>query len=100
MVILFICHIHIRHTSQNCVNMSRQRAIATRRHLFSYIDTEQQNELLKIVQSLLVPGKGILGCHNISKYLFQYLPDSKIKNDKSNRNKFRQLLVTTKGLCE
>lgn len=80
--------------------MSRQSAVTTRKHFFAYLDHDKQDELIKTVESLLIPGKGILGCQNICKYLSLYIPDSKINNDAENRNKFRQLLVTTKGLSK
>lgn len=80
--------------------MSRQSAVATQKHIFAYLDADKQDELLRTVKSLFVVGKGILGCQNISKYLSLYIPGTKIRNDAKNRNKFRQLLVTTRGLSK
>lgn len=93
MVVIFV--VYCQHD-----NMSRSSIVVTRRHFFAYLDPDKQDELLKIVNALIVPGKGILGCHQVAKLFSQYIAGTNLKNNEETRRKFRSLMITTKGLCK
>lgn len=86
---------------RQCDNMLRSSVlIIQRRHFFSYLDLDKQAELLKTVDALVAPGKGILTCNVDAKTFAKRIEGTKIKNDEATRRKYCQLVVTTEGLCK
>lgn len=81
-------------------DMSRSSTVITRRNFFAYLEPDKQDELIKTVDTLLVPGKGILGCQQVAKLFSQYIAGTSLKNNEETRRKFRSLIITTEGLCK
>lgn len=56
---------------------------------------EQENELRKIAEAIVAPGKGILAADESTATIGKRFQDNKIENTEENRRKYRQLLFNT-----
>ena len=62
---------------------------------FNYPDPALQDELRKIAQAIVAPGKGILAADESEGTMGKRLKDIGMENNVENRRKYRQLLFTT-----
>lgn len=62
---------------------------------FSYPPPELQEELKKIAQAIVAPGKGILAADESVATMGKRLKDIGVENSEENRRLYRQLLFTT-----
>lgn len=62
---------------------------------FSYPDPALQDELRKIANAIVAPGKGILAADESVSTMGKRLADIGLENTDENRRKYRQLLFTT-----
>lgn len=62
---------------------------------FSYPAPALQEELKKIAQAIVAPGKGILAADESTATMGKRLQDIGVENNDENRRKYRQLLFTT-----
>lgn len=62
---------------------------------FSYPPPELQEELKKIAQAIVAPGKGILAADESVSTMGKRLKDIGVENTEENRRLYRQLLFTT-----
>ncbi|KAJ1524486.1 hypothetical protein ONE63_010981 [Megalurothrips usitatus] len=62
---------------------------------FSYPAPALQEELRKIAQAIVAPGKGILAADESTATMGKRLQDISVENNDDNRRKYRQLLFTT-----
>ncbi|KAL0266359.1 UNVERIFIED_CONTAM: hypothetical protein PYX00_008927 [Menopon gallinae] len=62
---------------------------------FCYHDTALQQELRKIAEAIVAPGKGILAADESTVTIGKRLSDIGVENNEENRRKLRQLLFTT-----
>ncbi|KAL4713632.1 hypothetical protein ACJJTC_002979 [Scirpophaga incertulas] len=68
---------------------------ATMTTYFQYPTPELQEELRKIAQAIVAPGKGILAADESTGTMGKRLQDIGVENTEDNRRKYRQLLFTT-----
>ncbi|CAB3220153.1 unnamed protein product [Arctia plantaginis] len=68
---------------------------ATMSTYFQYPTPELQEELKKIAQAIVVPGKGILAADESTGTMGKRLQDIGVENTEENRRKYRQLLFST-----
>lgn len=62
---------------------------------FQYPTPELQEELRKIAQAIVAPGKGILAADESTGTMGKRLQDIGVENTEENRRKYRQLLFTS-----
>ncbi|MDN4163695.1 class I fructose-bisphosphate aldolase, partial [Nocardioides abyssi] len=62
---------------------------------WNYPDAALQEELSKIANAIVVPGKGILAADESVGTMGKRLADIGLENTEDNRRKYRQLLFTT-----
>jgi len=62
---------------------------------FNYPDPALQDELRKIADAIVAPGKGILAADESVSTMGKRLADNGLENTDENRRKYRQLLFTT-----
>ncbi|XP_063541354.1 fructose-bisphosphate aldolase isoform X2 [Cydia strobilella] len=62
---------------------------------FQYPTPELQEELRKIAQAIVAPGKGILAADESTGTMGKRLQDIGVENTEENRRKYRQLLFST-----
>jgi fructose-bisphosphate aldolase class I len=62
---------------------------------FNYPDPALQDELRKIANAIVAPGKGILAADESVSTMGKRLTDIGVENTDENRRKYRQLLFTT-----
>lgn len=62
---------------------------------FNYPDPALQDELRKIANAIVAPGKGILAADESVGTMGKRLQDIGLENTEENRRKYRQLLFTT-----
>lgn len=62
---------------------------------FKYPDPALQDELRKIANAIVAPGKGILAADESVGTMGKRLQDTGLENTEENRRKYRQLLFTT-----
>jgi len=62
---------------------------------FNYPAPALQEELRKIAQAIVAPGKGILAADESTSTMGKRLQDINLENSDENRRKYRQLLFTT-----
>lgn len=62
---------------------------------FNYPDPALQDELRKIANAIVAPGKGILAADESVSTMGKRLADIGLENTDENRRKYRQLLFTT-----
>ncbi|XP_028178673.1 fructose-bisphosphate aldolase-like [Ostrinia furnacalis] len=65
---------------------------------FQYPTPELQEELKKIAQAIVAPGKGILAADESTGTMGKRLQDIGVENTEENRRKYRQLLFSTDPL--
>ncbi|KAJ2940280.1 hypothetical protein O0L34_g11852 [Tuta absoluta] len=68
---------------------------ATMTTYFQYPSVELQEELRKIAQAIVAPGKGILAADESTGTMGKRLQDIGVENTEENRRKYRQLLFST-----
>ncbi|KAI8441959.1 hypothetical protein MSG28_005630 [Choristoneura fumiferana] len=68
---------------------------ATMSTYFQYPTPELQEELRKIAQAIVAPGKGILAADESTGTMGKRLQDIGVENTEENRRKYRQLLFST-----
>lgn len=63
----------------------------------SYLKLEQElkEELKKIAEQIVAPGKGILAADESTTTIGKRLQDINVENNEENRKAYRQLLFTT-----
>jgi len=61
---------------------------------FSYLPKERQEELAKIAQAIVAPGKGILAADESTSTIGKRFANIGVENTEENRRKYRQLLFT------
>jgi len=60
-----------------------------------FLTKEQQDELRKTAQAIVMPGKGILAADESTGTMGKRLKNINVENTEENRRKYRQLLFTT-----
>ncbi|VVC97770.1 unnamed protein product [Leptidea sinapis] len=68
---------------------------ATMSTYFQYPTPEVQQELKKIAQAIVAPGKGILAADESTGTMGKRLQDIGVENTEENRRKYRQLLFSS-----
>ncbi|KAK3587069.1 hypothetical protein CHS0354_014939 [Potamilus streckersoni] len=65
-----------------------------------YLTKEQENELRKIANAIVAPGKGILAADESTGSMGKRLAPINVENTEENRRRYRELLFTTASLGE
>lgn len=61
-----------------------------------YLSKEKQDELRKIAEAIVAPGKGILAADESTGTMGKRLSNIQLANEEDNRRQYRQLLFSTK----
>ncbi|KAL3857422.1 hypothetical protein ACJMK2_012095 [Sinanodonta woodiana] len=65
-----------------------------------YLTKDQENELRKIANSIVAPGKGILAADESTGSMGKRLAPINVENTEENRRRYREVLFTTASLGE
>jgi len=68
--------------------------MATKSRFQQYLTTEQEDELRKIANAIVAPGKGILAADESVGTMGKRLQNINLENTEDNRRKYRELLFT------